>query len=123
MKLFSRYITLNVVFWASLILAVKAQHHPNLILTKDGIVQVREQLTEVPLFTSSLESATQEVDAWMKKSPQVPIPKDMAGGYSHEVHKQNFFLAQKAGALYQIKQEEKYARFIKELFMAYAKLY
>ncbi|MEL6191315.1 MAG: heparinase II/III family protein [Bacteroidota bacterium] len=123
MKLFSRHITLNVVLWASLILSVKAQEHPNLILTKDGIAQVREQLTEVPLFTSSLESATREVDTWMEKGPQVPLPKDMAGGYSHEVHKQNFFLAQKAGALYQIKQEEKYASFVKELFMAYAKLY
>ena len=107
----------------SLAISAQAQQHPNLILTKSGIEEVREQLDDVQLFSASLDAATREVDGWMDRGVVVPVPKDMAGGYSHEVHKENFFLAQKAGALYQIKQEEKYARFIKELFMAYAQLY
>ncbi|MEM8887514.1 MAG: heparinase II/III family protein [Bacteroidota bacterium] len=123
MKELAKHITLHLILGIGLTLCGWTQEHPKLILTKAGIEQVREQLEEVPLFATSLNAATKEVEKWMAKGPQVPIPKDMAGGYSHEVHKQNFFLAQKAGALYQIKQEEKYAAFIKDLFMAYAELF
>lgn len=123
MKVLTQHIALHLFLWLGLAFSAWTQTHPNLILTKSGIDQVREQLDEVPLFTESLKNASEEVESWMAKGPQVPVPKDMAGGYSHEVHKQNFFLAQKAGALYQIKEDEKYASFIKELFMAYAELF
>lgn len=123
MKRFFGHTALYLILWSCLAVSTQAQQHPNLILTKTGIEEVRAQLADVALFAKSLDAATEEVESWMKKGPQVPIPKDMAGGYSHEVHKQNFLLAQKAGALYQIKQEEKYARFLKDLFMAYAELF
>lgn len=123
MNISTQHIALHLVLWLGLAFSARTQNHPNLILTKSGIEEVRQEMEEVPLFTESLNKASAEVESWMAKGPQVPVPKDMAGGYSHEVHKQNFFLAQKAGALYQITQDEKYASFIKELFMAYAELF
>ncbi|MCL4117492.1 UNVERIFIED_CONTAM: hypothetical protein GTU68_042293 [Idotea baltica] len=54
---------------------------------------------------------------------KVPIPKDMSGGYTHERHKQNFFILQKAGDLYSITGKEKYAKYIKENFYAYAEMF
>jgi len=97
--------------------------HPNLTLTKSGVALIRANLDQAPLFKSTLETTIKEVDAEIEMGIQVPIPKDMAGGYTHERHKRNFFILQKAGNLYQITGEEKYAKYIKECFMAYAKMF
>ena len=100
-----------------------AQLHPNLILTKAGVETIREAETIPPLFQKALETIRAEVDAEIAAGIDVPVPKDMAGGYTHERHKRNFFVLQKAGNLYQITGEDKYARYVRDLFLAYAELY
>ena len=100
-----------------------AQEHPNLILTQAGVEEIRANLGKVPFFDAHLAEVKAEVDAEIEKGIFVPIPKDMAGGYTHERHKQNFFILQKAGALYQILQEDKYAAFVKAVLMEYAAIY
>ncbi|MCR9251829.1 MAG: heparinase II/III family protein [bacterium] len=97
--------------------------HPNLVLTKQGVSSMRANLGKVPLFDKTLESTIQLVKAEIEAGIQVPEPKDLAGGYSHERHKANFFTMQKAGVLFQITGEEKYAAYIKEMLLAYAELY
>ncbi|MEL6677012.1 MAG: heparinase II/III family protein [Bacteroidota bacterium] len=76
-----------------------------------------------PLFQQTVNHWKGEVQGLMEEGILVPTPKDMAGGYSHEVHKRNFFLLPKAAALYQLTGEEKYAAYVKEVFFAYAKAY
>ncbi|MEO1518317.1 MAG: heparinase II/III family protein [Bacteroidota bacterium] len=100
-----------------------AQSHPNLILTKEGVTIIRQSKAEAPLFAEVLEATKQEVEAEMEAGIFVPIPKDMAGGYTHERHKRNFFILQKAGNLYQITHKDKYAIYIRDMFLEYAKLY
>ena len=100
-----------------------AKGHPNLILTKEGVAEIRQNLGTVPTFDRILTKVKKEVDAEIEIGVKVPIPKDMAGGYTHERHKRNFFILQKAGNLYQITGEEKYAKYIKQHLLAYAKLY
>ena len=100
-----------------------AEGHPNLILTKKSIEEIRQNLGKVPTFDRILTKVKKEVDAEIEIGVKVPIPKDMAGGYTHERHKRNWFILQKAGNLYQITGEEKYAKYIKEHLMAYAKMY
>jgi len=100
-----------------------AQEHPNLILTQAGVDEIRANLGKVPFFDAHLAEVKAEVDAEIEKGIFVPIPKDMAGGYTHERHKQNFFILQKAGALYQILQEDKYAAYVKAVLMEYAAIY
>lgn len=100
-----------------------AQDHPNLILTTDGVEEIRAGLGKIPLFDTTVENARKEVDAQIELGIDVPIPKDMAGGYTHERHKTNFFTMQKAGVLFQITQEEKYAIYIRDMLLAYAKMY
>jgi len=101
---------------------VSAQNHPNLILTKGGIAKIKSQLGNMPKFDATLAATIREVDEEIAKGIIVPIPKDLAGGYSHEVHKRNFFILQKAGVLFQLTGEEKYATYVKEIFLAYAEL-
>lgn len=99
------------------------QNHPNLILTKQGVDYIRNATAKAPLFNQVLEQTKQEVDAEIEAGIFVPIPKDMAGGYTHERHKKNFFILQKAGNLYQITEDKKYAIYIRDVFLAYAKMY
>ena len=97
--------------------------HPNLILTVEGVESMRLELGKVPLFDKSVESVRIQVDNEIDAGIDVPIPKDLAGGYTHEKHKSNFFTMQKAGVLFQITNEEKYAVYIRDMLLKYAELY
>lgn len=100
-----------------------SQQHPSLVLTKEGVREIRAQLGKVPVFDASVADVKAEVDAEIALVIDVPIPKDYSGGYTHERHKKNFMMMQKAGVLYQILQDEKYAIYVRDMLMAYAKLY
>ncbi len=100
-----------------------AQHHPNLILTQKGVAAIKASLGKAPLFDSALAKAKAEVNAEIANGIHVPVPKDMSGGYTHEQHKQNWFIMQKAGVLFQITGDKKYAAFVRDMLLAYAKLY
>ncbi len=97
--------------------------YPNLILTKEGVESMRSSLGKLPLFDRSVAVARQEVDAEIEAGIDVPKPKDLAGGYTHERHKANFFTMQKAGVLFQITGEEKYAVYIKDMLLEYVEMF
>ena len=97
--------------------------HPSLIMTRAGVSEIRGSLGKVEMFDRAVAEAKVKVDAGIQLGIKVPIPKDMAGGYTHQQHKRNFFNLQLAGNLYQITNEEKYAKYIKDNLMAYAKMY
>ena len=103
--------------------ACEAKGHPNLILTEPGVERMRDNLGEVPLFDKSLATVKQEVDAEIAMGIDTPIPKDLSGGYTHQRHKQNFFIAQKAGVLYQVLEDEKYAKYIRDMLFQYEAMY
>lgn len=100
-----------------------SQSHPKLVLTKKGVSAFQINLKKLPLLKQSLQEAIEEVDADMANGTEVPVPKDMAGGYTHERHKKNYLSLQKAGVIFQITGDQKYAIFIRDMLMKYAKLY
>ena len=100
-----------------------SQEHPNLILTKQGVKDIKSQLGKVPLFDATLAEVKAKVDAEILKGIDVPVPKDMAGGYTHVRHKLNYLTMQEAGVLYQILGDEKYAVYVRDMLMAYAEMY
>jgi len=99
------------------------EKHPKLILTAQGIIDIRAQLGSIPIFDKTLEKVKAEIDAEIESGIEVPIPKDYSGGYTHSRHKQNWFTLQKAGVLYQILDDEKYAKYVKDMLMQYEALY
>jgi len=101
----------------------KLQEHPSLILTKAGVEKIKAQLGSIPLFDETLAKVKAEVDAEILNGIEVPIPKDFSGGYTHERHKKNFLILQKAGVLFQILDDEKYAKYVKDMLLEYAKIY
>ncbi len=100
-----------------------AQEHPKLILTKAGVEKIRAELGNIPLFDASLAAIKAAVDAEIALGIDTPIPKDYSGGYTHTRHKQNWFTLQKAGVLYQILDDEKYAKYVKDMLMQYEEMY
>lgn len=102
---------------------VDAQQHPNLIMTKEGVESIRAQLGNLPVFDQALQKVKAEVDAEIERGIFIPIPKDFSGGYTHERHKLNYAMAHKAGLLYQILQDEKYAKYVRDMFFEYADMY
>ncbi|MEM8981787.1 MAG: heparinase II/III family protein [Pseudomonadota bacterium] len=100
-----------------------ASEHPRLVLTTDGVVRIRAELGGVPLFDATLAKVRAEVDAEIARGIETPLPKDFSGGYTHERHKRNFLLMPQAGALFQILGDEKYAIFLRSMFLQYAAMY
>jgi len=120
---------LNLLFWATVLLlwctAAHAQSagHPRLVLTKDGVEQIRAELGNVPLFDATVATVRKEVDAEIELGIDTPIPRDFSGGYTHERHKRNFLILPKAGALYQILEDEKYAVYVRDMLFQYEAMY
>ncbi|MGI9272728.1 MAG: heparinase II/III domain-containing protein [Woeseiaceae bacterium] len=97
--------------------------HPSLIMTKEGVEKIRAELGNVPLFDVSVKHAREEMDAEIALGIDTPIPKDFSGGYTHDRHKRNFFMAQKAGVLFQILEDEKYAAYVRDMLFQYEAMY
>ncbi|WP_238155751.1 alginate lyase family protein [Meridianimaribacter sp. CL38] len=97
--------------------------HPKLILTAQGVKDIRAQLGTIPIFDKTLAAVKEEIDAEIASGIHMPIPKDYSGGYSHDRHKRNFVVLQKAGVLYQILDDEKYAKYVKDMLMQYEAMY
>lgn len=115
------YFFIGIVLFTSL--QIFAQHHPNLILTQKGIKQIHKHLGNIPVFDQTLAKIKTEVDIEIKTGIHVPIPKDMAGGYTHDRHKKNASILQKAGVLYQLLGDQSYADYVHSMLKEYAAMY
>jgi hypothetical protein len=99
-----------------------AQQHPVAFVTKKDLTLVKNSLAANSLLNKSYNEIKNAVDQWIGKDIDVPVPKDPAGGYTHEKHKENYNLMFNAGVLYQITGDTKYAVIVKQLFVKYAQL-
>lgn len=75
------------------------------------------------LFDTELKKAIKQMEHAISSGIDVPVPVDMAGGYTHQQHKLNWKLMLNASSLYKYTQDEKYADFVKEMLFAYSELY
>ena len=123
MKLIKVKIMLLTLLVLIVPIELQAKEHPILIMTKEGVEEIRKTLGQVPLFDSSVEITKQEVDIEIALGIDTPIPTDYSGGYTHERHKRNFVIAQKAGALYQILDDDKYAVYVRDMLFQYEAMY
>jgi hypothetical protein len=115
-------------FLAVLVLAAgtavaAGSEHPRLLLTPQQVRHIRAGLDAAPGFTASLAATRQRVDAYFRTMPDVPVPQDPGGGYTHEQHKKNGIAIHDAGILYQLTGEASYAQDARALLLAYADLY
>ncbi len=79
--------------------------------------------TYPPLFAATLARTQVQVEGMMEQGFEVPVPKDMAGGHTHEVHKRNWKTLRDAGALFKLTGDERYAEFVRDGLLQYADKY
>lgn len=103
--------------------AAPAAEHPRLLLPPERVAHIREHLDESPGFAASLAATRDGIDAYFRTPPDVPVPTDPGGGYTHEQHKRNGIALHDAGVLYQLTGDEVYADYARRLLLAYADLY
>ena len=118
-----RIKTILMICLIAMHVKLASQTHPSLILTKQGVEDIRAQLGNIPIFDNTLKAVQEEVDAEIALGIETPIPKDYSGGYTHVRHKRNMVVLQKAGVLYQILDDEKYAKYVKNMLMQYEEMY
>ncbi|RMD96531.1 MAG: heparinase, partial [Calditrichaeota bacterium] len=99
-----------------------AAEHPSLLITAQEARQMQQALGRYPLFDKTFRQIKAEMDSVLQQPIDVPPPGE-AGGYEHERHKQNYREMQKAGVLFAITGDKKYAEFVKNMLLRYAKMY
>lgn len=97
--------------------------HPSLLLTADGARQIRDNKGKLPIFDASLDMLMQEAETAVAREICLPTPKDGGGGYSHEMHKLNYYDMYNLGIAWQLSGEEKYAQKVKDILLAYVDFY
>ena len=102
--------------------ALFSNGHPTIAISEKEATAIRMNSGKYPAFDTSLEMTREEVGLAMQQEIEVPPPGE-AGGYEHEKHKQNYRDMQKAGMLFTLTGEEKYAAFVRDILDRYADLY
>ena len=103
--------------------AAVAAEHPNLLLTQEGVRQMKAAKGSIPLFDKSVEKLISEADDAVQKPICLPVPKDGGGGYSHEMHKLNYYDMYNCGIAFQLTGNKKYADKVKAILAAYVDFY
>ena len=113
---------IHTFLFVCLAIGISAQH-PVLILNKESVPELRQAMSDCKLWNNMVGQVQEETDLAIAEAFDVPVPVDPAGGYTHAKHKQNAILLKRLGALYQVTENEKYARYAKNVFMAYAQMF
>lgn len=113
----------TVVFCACFLLTLRAQQHPNIMITRAGADSLRKGCEVYPLLKKTYQEVKAEADRAMSAPINIPVPKDGGGGFTHEQHKRNYQNVMACGIAYQITRDKKYAEYVKEMLLGYAARY
>ncbi len=78
---------------------------------------------KLPHFDQSYAAIKADADKALSEKIDIPTPKDGGGGYTHEQHKRNYINMFNAGAVYQISGDARYAKYVRDVLIEYAKVY
>lgn len=99
-----------------------AAQHPLAFATGAELQTVKKALASYPVLQKSFAEIKADVDAWLGREVDVPVPKDPAGGYTHDRHKANYTLLFNSGLLYNLTGDSRYAALVRTTLLKYAKL-
>ena len=94
-----------------------------LILSENAASQIEAELADNKLLKTSFNEVKSKADNALENGIEIPIPKDAGGGYTHEKHKENYANMYDAALVYSINEEIKYASFVENMLLQYAKMY
>lgn len=85
--------------------------------------QIRDRKHWPDRFQATFDARQAAFEEVLIEPLRVPVPKDPGGGYTHERHKKNYAQMFLAGQLFQLTGDKKYASFVGDMLISYAKLY
>ncbi|MGB3725781.1 MAG: heparinase II/III family protein [Glaciecola sp.] len=97
--------------------------HNYLLETQSQVEAMQRELAKDGLFQAAFKKQKADIDAKLSDPVNVPLPADAGGGFTHEMHKRNYANMYKAGRIYTLTQEAKYANYVKDILFAYADMY
>lgn len=97
--------------------------HPRLVINVQDVLDMQAAIKVPGSFQTAYLATKSQVDGQISKPMIVPVPADGGGGYTHEKHKENYLLMLNAGTIYQISKDVKYAHYVRDMLLAYAKIY
>lgn len=103
--------------------AFAQQYDPLLLLSKSEAKNISQHLGDYKILEKSFSKVKKGADKALESKIEVPIPADNGGGYTHEKHKKNYRELYYAGLTFQVTGEKKYAKFVEEMLLEYAKIY
>lgn len=115
-------ILISAISLCSNALFAQSNLHPSIFITNSEGRLISKSIQTSPLLAASLKEARSVADMGIKEKMDVPVPKDPAGGYTHERHKKNYLEMYNAGLAYVITGDKKYAEFVIRMLMKYAEL-
>lgn len=123
-----KFKTIKAIGLAALFLvlsdtAFAQNYEPLLLLSKSEAKGISQHLGDYKILEKSFSKVKKGADKALEKPIEVPIPVDNGGGYTHEKHKKNYREMYYAGLTFQITGEKKYAQFVEEMLLGYAKIY
>lgn len=122
MKIKANVFTL--LFLASISLTTAyAQHHPSLLVSSDEVAAIKKVRGEVPAFDKTIDQLILSANQALAAPMSVPAPKDGGGGVVHEQHKSNYYAMFHCGLAYQYTGQKKYAKYVTDMLMEYARMY
>ena len=96
--------------------------HPSLLLKPTDVQVVKAALGKYALLDRTYSALRKTADEALARPIDVPVPKDPAGGYTHEQHKRNYTAMQAAGQCFSFSQDVKYARYVRDILLQYSTL-
>lgn len=115
--------SISLFFFLASCKATGQNGHEHIIINKAQLSFIQDNLGQAPLFDKTLEKIKAKLDAEIAAGFDVPVPKDLAGGYTHETHRKNYLLMEQSAAVFRITGDEKYASFVREMLLEYAKIF
>ena len=114
---------LILLITVAMTLTASAQQHPSLLVSADEVATIRQVRGQVAAFDKTIDELVKKADQALAAPMSIPAPKDGGGGVVHEQHKTNYYAMFHCGLAYQYTGDKRYARYVADMLMDYARLY
>lgn len=120
--LIKKSLVISLVLLVAFSLYVSGKNK-GVLLTEVAVAEIKSNLGEIPLFDRSVKLLVDNVEHEIGLGIDVPMPKDPAGGYTHNRHKDNYIAMSEAATLWRVLGDVRYAEYVKTMLLKYADLY
>ena len=123
MKFYRLTFLAALLVLANLSVCAQEQERPRLLISPADVELIRTSQPAPAMFAEAYDQAVANARPFLDGLPDIPVPKDAGGGYTHEQHKRNSTLILNAGILYQVSGDDAWSDLSRDMLLAYAELY